>query len=57
MIIERQRQVNNSIFGILVYLFLSDNKIDAVDSQIVDGGPPQKLIDPTIFVTGSGTEN
>jgi hypothetical protein len=45
-IIERERQVSNFIFRLLVHLFLSDKMMDTVDSQILDGDPPQRLIDP-----------
>jgi hypothetical protein len=47
--IERERRGNNFIFRSLVYLFLSDKTMDTVDSQILDGGPPQRLIDPPIL--------
>jgi hypothetical protein len=48
--IERERRVNNFIFPRIVQPFLSDKKMDTVDSQILKGGPPQKLIDPCIYV-------
>jgi hypothetical protein len=44
----RERRVNNLIFGPFVHLFLSDKKMEMVDSQILDGGPPQRLIDPPV---------
>jgi hypothetical protein len=48
-ITERERQLNNIIFRLLIHLFLSDTNLDTVDSQVVDSGPPQKLVDPLIF--------
>jgi hypothetical protein len=36
MIIERETGVNSLIFRLLVHLFLSEKKMDAVDSQILD---------------------
>jgi hypothetical protein len=48
-IIERERRVNNFILRRLVHFFLGDKKMDTVDSQILDGAPPQKLIDPPIY--------
>jgi hypothetical protein len=33
----------------LVHLFLNDKKMDTVNSQIPDGSPPQRFIDPPIF--------
>jgi hypothetical protein len=44
-----ERRAHNFIFRRLVHFFLSAKKMDTVDSQILDGGPPQKLIDPPIY--------
>jgi hypothetical protein len=43
-----ERRVNTFTFKLFVHLFLRDNdkKMDTVDSQILDGGPPQRLIGP-----------
>jgi hypothetical protein len=41
---ERERRVNNFKFRPLVHLFLNDKKMDTVDSHILDGSPPQRLI-------------
>jgi hypothetical protein len=46
--IERERRVTNFIFRLLVQLFPIDKKMDTVDSQILDGGPPQRLLDSPI---------
>jgi hypothetical protein len=48
MIIERERRVNNFIFRLLVRLFLIDSNMDIMDSQILDGAPPNGYIDPPI---------
>jgi hypothetical protein len=40
--------VHNSIFRLFVHLFLSDKRMDRTNSQILEGGPPQKLMDPPI---------
>jgi hypothetical protein len=46
MIIEQEGRVNNFIFIFFVHLFLTVRKMDTVDFQIPDGGPPQELSDP-----------
>jgi hypothetical protein len=45
-VVERKRRVNNFRFGLLVHVFLNDKKMDTVNSQILDGDPPQRVIDP-----------
>jgi hypothetical protein len=47
-IIERERRVTDSIFILLIHLFLSDKMMDMMDSQILDGGPPKRFIDSPI---------
>jgi hypothetical protein len=47
-IVERKREVNNYRFELLVHLFLSDRRMDVVDSQTLDGSPPQRFIGPPV---------
>jgi hypothetical protein len=41
------------IFKLLIHLFLSDKKMYMVDSQILDGGPSQRLINSPMVVTSN----
>jgi hypothetical protein len=43
-IAEQEKRVSHLIFGLLVHRFLSDKNMDAVDSQILDGGPAQNSL-------------